>query len=76
MAEKKNAHKGKFIGAYVDDEHVEKVEAVEKFLDDTLGQRGNRSHALRYILSCFDTAWLEQYPKDRASAMEVAQTIN
>ena len=61
-------HTGKFVGAYLSDDQVAKIEVVEKKFDEMIGEPGrNRTRALRWILDNFDTEWLSDFPKSQAS---------
>lgn len=79
MAEKKTKprNKGTFIGIHVDREHVEKIATVEKEFDKYFGDAGrNKSRAIRYIVECFDPAWLENFPKSLPLVSANAQAGN
>ncbi len=66
--EKKNRNKGNFVGGYVEDTQLQKIEAVERLFDEQFGDAGrNRTRALRFIIDSFDPAWLSKFPKDLAS---------
>jgi hypothetical protein len=70
----KPRNKGTFLGVYVEDGHIDKIAAVERKFDEAFGEEGrNRSRAIRYILDCFDTDFLEHFPKSLASASATAQ---
>jgi hypothetical protein len=76
MEEKRSEsrHKGAFVGGYFSDEHMEKIAAVERLYDQDYGDPGrNRSRALRYIIECFNTEWLKNFPKSPAPAGKNAQ---
>lgn len=61
-------HTGKFVGAYLAEEQVAKIAAVEQKFDQMFGEPGrNRTRAIRWILDNFNTEWLSDFPKNQAS---------
>jgi hypothetical protein len=77
-SKKKNTkprNKGVYIGAYVDNSHIDKIAAVEEEFGKLIGAAagGHRSRAIRYIVECFDPAWLKDFPKSQAPVNATAQ---
>jgi hypothetical protein len=71
----KSRNKGTFVGGYVETTHLEKIETVERMFDEQFGEIGrNRTRAIRYIVDCFDPAWLKNFPKNHASKSMNAET--
>jgi len=69
----KNRNKGTFVGGYLTNEQIEKIQAVEKLFDEQFGDTGrNRTRAMRFIIDSFDPAWLSKFPKDLASKSVMA----
>lgn len=69
MAQEKSRHKGNYVGAYLSEEHIEKIEAVAAKYDEFFGEKGrNRSRAISYIIDCFNTAVLSDFPKSQPRA--------
>lgn len=69
----KTRNKGKFVGGYLTDEQIKKIEAVEKLYDEQFGDAGrNRTRAMRFIIDSFDPEWLSKFPKDLASKSVIA----
>jgi hypothetical protein len=68
VTEQKQRHKGKFVGGYLTEEQIKKIEAVEKLYDEQFGDVGrNRTRAIRFIVDSFNPEWLSKFPKDLAS---------
>lgn len=68
MAENKNKHLGKFVGGYLTEDQLIKIEAVTKKYDEHFGETGrNRTRAIRFIIDSFNTEWLSEFPKSLAS---------
>lgn len=64
----KSRNKGNFVGGYITDTHLQKIEEVEKLFDEQFGDVGrNRTRALRFIIDSFNTEWLSEFPKSLAS---------
>jgi len=73
----KPRNKGIYVGGYVENEHIDKIAVVEQEFDRHFGEVGrNRSRALRYIVECFDPAWLKNFPKSPAPASATTQAGN
>lgn len=71
--QKKGRNKGVFVGGYLTDEQIKKIQAVEKLFDEQFGDSGrNRTRAIRFIVDSFDPAWLSKFPKDLASKSMIA----
>ena len=76
MTEQKKYHKGNFVGGYLTDEQMKKIQAVEKLYDEQFGEPGrNRTRAIRYIIDCFEVDFLKSFPKDLTSKSMNALTI-
>lgn len=77
MDRKEDQHKGKFVGAYLDDSQYEKLERIEAHLTDIFGEASvTRSKALRYIIDYFDERTLPRIPKDLARAAAIASILS
>ena len=64
MAKQQNRHKGNYVGAYLEEDHISKIEQVANLYDEFFGEKGrNRSRALAYIIDCFNTSMLSEFPK-------------
>jgi len=69
----KTRNKGKFVGGYLTDEQIKKIETVEKLYDEQFGDAGrNRTRAIRFIIDSFQPEWLSKFPKDLASKSVIA----
>lgn len=65
----KSRHKGNYVGAYLSEEHLAKIEEVASKYDELFGEKGrNRSRAISYIIDCFNPAVLTDFPKSQPRA--------
>lgn len=66
-------NKGRHVSTYLTDERFEKISQVEEKFNELFGEAGrNKSKAIAYIIDCFDTGLLANFPKGRPRAARSA----
>ncbi len=73
MTEKTDKHLGKFVGGYLNEEQLKKIDEMAKLMDGDPSR--NRTRALRYIIDCFNPEWGAYFPKSQPSVGVNAQAV-